>query len=99
MKNVRNIVCYIGMALGHLRRNKGMTQAQVADLMGVSRPRISKIENGREPGLTIYNCILHLQILGVDTNKMTLGMLVGVFIDLILLGKKKKSITPNVNNL
>jgi transcriptional regulator with XRE-family HTH domain len=37
----------IGMEICKYRLNKGYSQAVLADLMGISRATISKIENGR----------------------------------------------------
>jgi DNA-binding XRE family transcriptional regulator len=36
-----------GHQLAQLRKNTGLTQAQVADLMGVSQARVSQIEHGK----------------------------------------------------
>jgi transcriptional regulator with XRE-family HTH domain len=36
-----------GYQLGQLRKNTGLTQAQVAAVMGVSQARVSQIEHGK----------------------------------------------------
>jgi predicted XRE-type DNA-binding protein len=36
-----------GYQLAHLRKNAGLTQAQVAVLMGVTQARVSQIEHGK----------------------------------------------------
>lgn len=38
--------CVAGHHLGELRKATGKTQAEVAQILGVSQPRISQIENG-----------------------------------------------------
>ena len=35
--------------LKEIRKSKGMTQAQMAELLGISRPAYTQIENGRRP--------------------------------------------------
>ncbi len=40
-----------GYQLAQLRKNMGLTQAQVAVAMGVSQARVSQIEHGRITGL------------------------------------------------
>lgn len=44
---IRNNRSKIGMEIHKYRANKGFSQAHLADLMGISRATISKIENGK----------------------------------------------------
>ena len=37
-----------------LRKEAGMTQSELAKLVGVSQRYISKLENGGNPGLTVF---------------------------------------------
>lgn len=42
-----------GYQLAEMRKSAGLTQAQVADILGVSQARISKIEHGEVSGIDI----------------------------------------------
>ena len=42
-----------GYQLAEMRKSAGLTQAQVADILGVSQARISKIEHGEISGIEI----------------------------------------------
>lgn len=42
----KGLVYEVGMAIAVRRKTKGMTQAQVAEIMGVEKETISRMENG-----------------------------------------------------
>jgi DNA-binding XRE family transcriptional regulator len=42
-----------GYQLAEMRKSAGLTQAQVADVLGVSQARVSKIEHGEVSGIDV----------------------------------------------
>ena len=62
---VEDIYKRIGFNLLKQRRLKGWTQEQLAERSGVSRSRISKMENGKE-NFNIESLILIAQSLEID---------------------------------
>lgn len=48
----------IGMLIAELREERGMTQQQIADQLGVTQPCISQIEAGQEIQLTTLRKII-----------------------------------------
>ena len=61
----QEIYIRIGFNLMKQRRLKGWTQEQLAEKSGVSRSRISKMENGKE-NFNIESLILIAQSLEID---------------------------------
>ena len=61
----QEIYIRIGFNLMKQRRLKGWTQEQLAEKSGVSRSRISKMENGKE-NFNIESLFLIAQSLGID---------------------------------
>jgi transcriptional regulator with XRE-family HTH domain len=53
----------IGQRIAELRRDAGLTQAKLAERLGVSVERVSRIE--REGNLTVYTIVLVANALGV----------------------------------
>lgn len=54
---------HIGEAIRQARKEKGLTQEQLGELMGVQRPQVSKIESGRN--LTVSTIARAFKALGV----------------------------------
>jgi DNA-binding XRE family transcriptional regulator len=52
-KDARRKAEAIGIELAHLRRSAGLTQAQLARIIGTQRTAISRLESGRYGGLTV----------------------------------------------
>lgn len=66
----RELVATLGKELGVLRRAHGLTQDQVARVVGTGKSNISRLESGRYGGLTVERFIAVLdafQALGTTT--------------------------------
>lgn len=55
----------LGTYLSHVRRARGLTQAQVADDLGITRQYLSELENGVE-NLWVQRLFELLDVLEVD---------------------------------
>lgn len=55
----------LGAAVSEVRRDRGMTQAQLAELMGVERPYLASMESGRSNRL-IEHLLRALRRLGAE---------------------------------
>ena len=53
----RELVATLGKELGVLRRAHGLTQEQVAQVVGTNKSNISRLESGRYGGLTVERFI------------------------------------------
>ena len=62
----------IGHRLKDLRAAQNLTAQQLADMMGVSRPHITQVENGRR-GLSVDLVQALEEATGVNTNWLLLG--------------------------
>ena len=62
----------IGHRLKDLRAAQNLTAQQLADMMGVSRPHITQVENGRR-GLSVDLVQALEEATGVNTNWLILG--------------------------
>ena len=62
----------IGHRLKDLRAAQNLTAQQLADMMGVSRPHITQVENGRR-GLSVDVVQALEEATGVNTNWLLLG--------------------------
>ena len=60
-----------GHQLGEIRKAAGLTQAEVADALGVSQARISKIEHGEISGIDVVRA--YITALGGSLDVATLG--------------------------
>lgn len=49
----RREACVRGFQLGEIRQAAGITQAELAEILGVSQARISKIEHGEVSGIDV----------------------------------------------
>jgi DNA-binding XRE family transcriptional regulator len=49
----RQLAASLGVRLGLLRRARGLTQQQLARVLGTSKGNISRLERGRDRGLTV----------------------------------------------
>ena len=56
--------------LGDIRREKGLTQRELAEKSGVSYDSIIKIERGGVPNPTIDTAVKLSKALGVDINRL-----------------------------
>lgn len=56
----------IGQLIGKTRKNKKLTQAQLASQLGMSRATISKIENGTIPEIGIRKVLSLCAALGLE---------------------------------
>ena len=54
----------IGPSIRELRKEKGMTQAELAAAVGISRVTLSKLENGKLAGISIGVILSILERLG-----------------------------------
>ncbi|MGH7813222.1 MAG: helix-turn-helix domain-containing protein [Candidatus Binataceae bacterium] len=52
-ENRRQLAASLGVRLGMLRRAHAITQQQLARVLGTSKGNISRLEAGRDPGLTV----------------------------------------------
>jgi transcriptional regulator with XRE-family HTH domain len=80
-KNHRKTVSLIGKSLGNLRSEKNMTQKELAERLGIKRSALSRIENGKEPGLTLNKYLLIISALG--QNPQSIGELLSTTLSLI----------------
>lgn len=64
---------YIGEAIKQARKNKGMTQDELGELMGVKKSFVSKIESGK--GVAYSTIIRAFKALGAETATLDLGKL------------------------
>ena len=53
----RRLVATLGVRLGLLRRANALTQPQLARVLGTSKSNISRLESGRDSGLTVERFI------------------------------------------
>ena len=53
----RELVATLGKELGVLRRAHGLTQEQVACAVGTNKSNISRLESGRDGGLTVERLV------------------------------------------
>lgn len=62
----------IGTFIAEMRKEKGMTQEQLAELLGTSQKSISRWENGKTmPDLSLYEPLC--EILGVQVSELLYG--------------------------
>ena len=54
----------IGYELKELRKSMGMTQREVAQILGTTQPRVSQIENGELEGLELSTLRSYVAALG-----------------------------------
>jgi DNA-binding XRE family transcriptional regulator len=59
----RRVAGALGAQLGILRRGKGMSQEQLARMVGTKKSNISRLESGRHGGLSIERFLAILQAL------------------------------------
>lgn len=59
----RKLAATLGTQLGILRRGKGMSQEQLARIVGTKKSNISRLESGRYGGLSIERFLAVLQTL------------------------------------
>ena len=59
----RRLAAALGAQLGILRRGKGMSQEQLARLVGTKKSNISRLESGRYGGMSIERFLAVLQTL------------------------------------
>ena len=60
----RRLAAALGTQLGILRRGKGMSQEQLARMVGTKKSNISRLESGRYGGLSIERFLAIFQTLG-----------------------------------
>lgn len=60
----RREVARLGMAIAELRRTFGLTQAEIAQAIGTSKPNICALERGRAPGISLERFLAVLETLG-----------------------------------
>jgi DNA-binding XRE family transcriptional regulator len=53
----RLLAASLGVRLGLLRRAQGISQEQLARVLGTSKGNVSRLENGRDGGLTVERLI------------------------------------------
>lgn len=56
--------------LGDIRREKGLTQRELAENSGISYNTIIKIERGGIPNPTVDTAVKLSKVLGVDINRL-----------------------------
>lgn len=59
---------HIGEAIKAARKEKNMTQDQLAELMGVKKAQISRIERGYNPTINTIARVFHALGMGVSLN-------------------------------
>lgn len=59
----------VGRRLANRRRERGLTQQQLADVSGVSRPSISNMESGTQ-GVTLFMAVKITRALGVSIDEL-----------------------------
>jgi len=64
MIDTNTILINLGKLIYHLRKNENLTQAELADLINVSRLTISKIEKGKSVNLeTVLSILKYFNLL------------------------------------
>lgn len=53
----RQFAARLGVRLGLLRRAHGISQQQLARVLGTSKSNVSRLENGRDGGLTVERLV------------------------------------------
>lgn len=59
----------MGTILKNLREEKGITQEELAEAVGVSKPFISQLENNRK-GMSLATAALIADVLGCTTDRL-----------------------------
>jgi DNA-binding transcriptional regulator YiaG len=60
----RRLAATMGLHLGTLRRARGLSQEQVARLLGTRKSNVSRVESGRYGGMTIERFLAFLEVVG-----------------------------------
>jgi DNA-binding transcriptional regulator YiaG len=63
----RREVARLGMEIAELRRTFGLTQEEIARALGTSKPKISALERGRAPGISLERLLAVLGTLRART--------------------------------
>ena len=63
----RQEVARLGMEIAELRRAFGLTQEEIAQATGTSKPNICALERGRAPGISLERFLAVLEMLGAQT--------------------------------
>ncbi len=56
----------LGIKIRQARKEKGLTQAQLANMSGISRKTLSQIETGTAPDIGIRKVARALEVLGLE---------------------------------
>jgi ribosome-binding protein aMBF1 (putative translation factor) len=71
----RKLAANLGSQLGTLRRGRGMSQEELARLVGTKKSNISRLETGREGGISIERFLAIFQVLSGSPAQATVGRL------------------------
>lgn len=82
---VRELVAQIGRTVRALREDKGLTQAQLAKLVGTSQPAVARLENGSDHKPRIDTLWSVIEALGM-----------GMRMELVKTPKTFRLVTPTV---
>lgn len=63
----------VGAQIAHARREQGWTQIQLAEVAGVSRPTVARIEAGQQVGLAILVKVAEVLGLQVQVSVQRVG--------------------------
>ena len=88
----------IGILIQKLRREKGFTQKEIADMLGVSDKAVSKWERGNGcPDISLWATLS--EVLGADIKKLLMGELYPNKPDIGKMEKTKFYVCPSCGNI
>lgn len=61
----------IGAKIAYYRKLKDLTQLALADSIGISEDYLSRLENGKAPGVSLTLCMKLAEALGVTLEDLT----------------------------
>ena len=69
----RQFAASLGVRLGLLRRSHGISQQQLARVLGTSKSNVSRLESGREGGLTVERLVAVEDAIGSLAGRRSVG--------------------------